>query len=475
MVSERIGRIHWQAAAQAAVIVAAVVFAACLLGILTRPIGFLAALWPANAILLALLVRKPDFATPWSWGAAFIAYLAADLVTGGDLTVTLGLTLANMVGVITGYLGFQLIAEDDRRLHRPLSVLYLFAICAAAAAAAALSGGWMSVLLFHTDFATGLEFWFTTELVNSLIILPPILTFPLYASRWSGSWPAMDLALLRRAAPALALLASAGLSAFSPGPGALAFPIPALLWCALSYGLFTTAALTMALSCWLLVVVAADLIDSGDAAQTLHSTTSIRLGIALMALGPLTVASVNAARNQLLVSLSQAVNQDVLTGVLSRRAFMERSRAMIATAIGRHRPIAMLMFDIDNFKTINDRHGHQVGDQVLVEFARIVQDRLGDRGNLARIGGEEFAVMIADLKPDATAELAEQLRDAVEQAPFSGAEGTPLKVSTSVGISYLPDKPDDDSNAGLLTLLRLADGALYRAKQAGRNRVVASA
>ncbi|HTM77323.1 MAG TPA: diguanylate cyclase [Devosia sp.] len=466
------GKQSWKATANAAAIISATVFLACLVGILTRPFGFLAALWPANAIFLALLIRNPSYATPWSWGGAFIAYLAADLLTGGNLTVTFGLTIANMVGVLTGYLGFRFIAYDDRRLHRPLSVLYLFAICAAAAAMSALSGGWMSVLLFHTDFITGLEFWFTTELVNSLIILPPILTFP---HHWRGSWPVIDGALLRRAAPAVALLASACISTLSGGPGALAFPIPALLWCAISYSLFTTATLTMVLSCWLLIVVAAGLIVDNDAAQTLHSTTSIRLGIALMALGPLTVASVNTARNQLLASLSHAVNQDVLTGALSRRAFMERGRALLAAAPGRRHAVAMLMFDIDNFKTINDLHGHQTGDHVLIEFVHALKAQLNDYGDIARIGGEEFAVMIADLKPAAAADLAERCRLAIEQARFVNADGDPFAVSTSVGVGYLPETEAENTTAGLSILLGLADGALYCAKRAGRNRVVAAA
>ncbi|HTM77703.1 MAG TPA: hypothetical protein VL133_08750, partial [Devosia sp.] len=90
-----INRQSWRPTAEAAAIIAATVFIACLVGILTRPFGFLAALWPANAILLAVLVRNPSYATPWSWGAAFIAYMAADLLTGGNLAVTFGLTIAN--------------------------------------------------------------------------------------------------------------------------------------------------------------------------------------------------------------------------------------------------------------------------------------------------------------------------------------------------------------------------------------------
>jgi hypothetical protein len=207
----------------------------------------LAALWPANAILLGLMVRNPTMASVWGWLGAFIGYIAADLVTGGELGITLWLTLANMVGAFSGYLLFQLLSEGDKRLRRPQSVLYLFAICCAAAAAAALTGGGAARILFGRDFLSGIEFWFVTELVNNLIILPVILTLPEQPVKALRGFirSASAEVLSWKIGPLLALLASAACSLLVGGAGAIAFPVPALLWCALSYGMFSTALLTM--------------------------------------------------------------------------------------------------------------------------------------------------------------------------------------------------------------------------------------
>lgn len=457
--------------ARIVLVVAATVFLASLFGILTRPVGYLAAIWPANAILLGLMVRRPELASPWGWGAAVIGYVAADLVTGGGLGITLWLTAANLAGVITGYLCFRRLSADDRALRRPISVLYLFAVCVASAAAAALAGGWMSKQLFASDFIHGMELWFTSELVNTLVVLPMILTFP---ARRDWKWPALtaDRAGLERAAPAVALLVSCVASGLIGGPGALAYPVPALLWCALTYGRFVTAAATTAVSGFLLVVVTGAIGPQVEAIAAINSTSSTRLGIALMALGPLTVASVNSARNELLKTLSLAVNHDGMTGVLSRRAFMKTSRAVIANAARRQRPVTLLMFDIDNFKQINDGHGHQVGDEVLIMVAKVLDRELGSHGRLARIGGEEFAVVVADLSPEAGLALAERLRAAVEAAPQGESAIVRFPISTCVGVSHLPVVPDGDPDHCLGVMLGLADGALYRAKNAGRNIVV---
>jgi len=465
--------VAWHQVVRIVLIVAATVFAASLFGILTRPVGYLAAIWPANAILLGLMVRRPDFASAWGWGAAFIGYIAADLVTGGGLGITLWLTAANLSGVVTGYLCFRKLSADDRALRRPISVLYLFAVCVAAAAAAALAGGWMSKQLFASDFIHGMELWFTSELVNTLVVLPMILTFP-PRSEWKWPHLGFDRAGLERAAPAVALLVSCIASGLIGGPGALAYPVPALLWCALTYGRFVTAAATTAVSAFLLVVVTGAIGPQVEAIAAINSTSSTRLGIALMALGPLTVASVNSARNEVLKTLSLAVNHDGMTGVLSRRAFMRISRAIIASAARRKRPVTLLMFDIDNFKQINDSHGHQVGDEVLIMVAKVLDLALDDHGRLARIGGEEFAVVVPDLLPEQALALAERLRAAVEAAPQGEGAIIAFPISTCVGVSHVPVAPDGDPDHGLSIMLGLADGALYRAKKAGRNIVVSA-
>ena len=103
-----------------ATVIGTVVLFWALFSIFTRPVGHLAAFWPANAVLLGLMVRFPRLATWQGWCAAFIGYLIADLVTGGHPVAVLLLTGANMAGVGTGYALMRLLSEPDRRLRRPL-------------------------------------------------------------------------------------------------------------------------------------------------------------------------------------------------------------------------------------------------------------------------------------------------------------------------------------------------------------------
>ncbi|WP_411033859.1 diguanylate cyclase [Shinella sp. BYT-45] len=448
----------------AALIVAIVVYLASLFGILTRPVGFLAALWPANAILLGLMVRKPDLATFWGWLGAFAGYLAADLSTGGDLKLTLWLTVANMSGAITGYLLFGLIPATDRGMQRPLSVLKILGICIVAASVASLVGGGAARLAFGRDFLSGLEFWFVTEFVNALIILPVMLTLPLSASGWR-TW-CLSIATCSRAkvAPLLVLFCTVAAGVWIGGPGAVAFVVPALLFCALTYSIFNVALLTMLTCSWLLVAISAGIIQIDVQGDPLATTSSLRLGIALIALAPLTAASIDTARRELLEQLAYAASRDGLTGALNRKTFLDMASKLLGDPSRTARSIAILMVDIDHFKQINDNHGHAMGDAVLKAFARFVSDILRPGDLFGRMGGEEFAIALPGTDMDKAAEISERIRKATEDAAeeFSG-----LSVTVSIGVTTSESHPSENIEA----LLATADQALYRAKAAGRNRV----
>ena len=124
-----------------AVGLALLVFVACLVGIYSRMPGTLAAFWPANALLLGLLVRFPSAASVSTWLAAAVGYLAADLATGSTLVKAALLNSANLVGVVVGYLLVRRIATGDLRLGNMRSVGWLAALATTSAAAAAVVGG----------------------------------------------------------------------------------------------------------------------------------------------------------------------------------------------------------------------------------------------------------------------------------------------------------------------------------------------
>lgn len=158
---------------------------------------------------------------------------------------------------------------------------------------------------------------------------------------------------------------------------------------------------------------------------------------------------------------------DYLTGLGNRQWFFEQGAASIGDA---GRPFALLAFDMDHFKSINDRHGHAMGDEVLKVFARVARDVMGPDAMLARIGGEEFAALL----PDCNAGRAKIIGLAVVRgfaaATVSGANGVSVKATVSIGLAEMGAQPGGQAR-DLAALLSAADRALYAAKALGRNRV----
>ncbi|MCC0033682.1 MAG: PleD family two-component system response regulator [Hoeflea sp.] len=178
--------------------------------------------------------------------------------------------------------------------------------------------------------------------------------------------------------------------------------------------------------------------------------------------------------DRLRASLSQSVEfavTDALTGLNNRRYLDTHLATLVDRSNRRGRPLSVLITDIDFFKSINDTHGHEGGDDVLREFARRVRGAVRGADLACRYGGEEFVVVMPDTTFEIAAQVAERLRDAVAGAPFSiSASGAAAPVTTSVGIATL-----EADGEGADSLMRRADKALYQAKNNGRNQVVGQA
>ncbi len=157
---------------------------------------------------------------------------------------------------------------------------------------------------------------------------------------------------------------------------------------------------------------------------------------------------------------------DGLTGVHNKRYFEEFLEREMARCMRYGRPLSLVMFDIDHFKAINDTHGHLTGDYVLKEMARRLHTRIRREELLARYGGEEFAAVLPETDRQGALHFGEQIRQIVGSTPFT-FEGDAIPVTISVGISVLENQPID-----VQTFIKLADENLYKAKRAGRNRVV---
>ncbi len=194
------------------------------------------------------------------------------------------------------------------------------------------------------------------------------------------------------------------------------------------------------------------------------------VGVGLL---PLSVASVVFAivNDRLNQQLRERALRDDLTGTLSRRGMREHGERMLAwhqpahLAMRQDSGVAALMLDVDHFKAINDRHGHQVGDEVLRHLSAVMTEHLRDDALLARYGGEEFTVLLPVRSRQDAETVAERLRQAIEAQPCESRAGR-IRVTVSIGVAF------HQTAHSLDEVLSRADTRLYEAKQAGRNRVI---
>jgi diguanylate cyclase (GGDEF)-like protein len=174
----------------------------------------------------------------------------------------------------------------------------------------------------------------------------------------------------------------------------------------------------------------------------------------------------DSEHEKMLVNLYEASVRDPLTGIFNRDHFGERLRAELAFARRHQTEVSLVMFDIDHFKRINDTHGHQAGDRVLISLARAIADSVRIEDVLARYGGEEFVLILRNIDLEGAAAVAERLRRVVAALSVHH-EGREIQVTASFGCASLTTCAEPDGQA----LIAAADVRLYEAKGAGRNRV----
>lgn len=164
-------------------------------------------------------------------------------------------------------------------------------------------------------------------------------------------------------------------------------------------------------------------------------------------------------------ALLEASIRDELTGLHNRRYLMSRLNEEFERTRRKGTALGLLMMDVDNFKVVNDKYGHPAGDEVLRSIGQTLASMLREYDVGGRYGGEEFAVVLAEMTPAEMVKLADRIREAIEQLDDHG-NAIGIHVTISIGVAVLTD---DDSTE---TLLQRADTALYRAKEMGRNRTV---
>lgn len=431
------------------------------IGAMLRLVEELSLFWPLNAVMAGVFARYSWLNRLHNYAICYVAMLVYDAMTTTWGATSLVINLSNMVFILTVAL---LIVRDKKRPERrtlPINALRIFNYCLLGALGCALVGAFASVGIDELTFWPLYADWFSEQFSTGVLILPCVLTL---------TWPRWVMPFrVEHLLPIAALVTSLVASVAIGGAGSLLFPLPALIWCAVRYSLLTTALLTFLTGALEIILVANGTINIFVASPLqMPRMFSARLGIATMAICPIIVCvSVNAI-NTLMKQVSLRADFDFLTRVYSRSGLYE--------ALGRERRtearhLTVMLLDIDYFKNINDSYGHECGDRVLTTFAQKIQQTVGDNGIVARMGGEEFAVVATTQDPHQGFMLAERIRRAVEAHPFRWQQQT-LFLTVSIGVS------SGTTQSWELTerfnkLLAEADEYLYQSKKAGRNRTSA--
>ena len=182
------------------------------------------------------------------------------------------------------------------------------------------------------------------------------------------------------------------------------------------------------------------------------------VGIVLMRL----LHELDAAR----ILAQTLANTDALTGALNRRNFMEAGALVLARARHDGMPMSVLMLDVDDFKRVNDRYGHQAGDDALQMTARVCMQTLRPTDMLARWGGEEFVALLPSTAPADAIRISERLCNAIAGGTVMAGTSPPIRITVSIGVATTVQ-----DGVGLEALLSRADAAMYAAKRSGKNGV----
>ena len=172
------------------------------------------------------------------------------------------------------------------------------------------------------------------------------------------------------------------------------------------------------------------------------------------------------ARRNLEAELVHLAATDSLTGIANRRRLTERTDEELRRARRFGHPLALLLVDLDHFKRVNDSWGHATGDRALKRVAETCVATVRDIDLVARLGGEEFAVLLPVIASDAASEVGERLLRAIEEIDLKADDGTGISLTASIGVAIMIEGDTPES------LLDRADQAMYEAKRRGRNRMI---
>ncbi len=412
----------------------------------------IAAIWPASGVFIAgLLLVHREHRGPLIAGVA-AASLAANLWGGISWLVAAGYTIANIIeGLIA------LLAMGPRRgtsFVTPRTLLrFLWAVAVATAASTA-----MAAALSLNLSLTFLSSWATTVMLGMATVTPTIM-FLAQDKRGRDKLASLP------AVAVLAMVAGLSVAAF----GQTEYPLLFLPMAGLAFATFSIGLSGTALGIVVVTAVGSLLTAMGEGPVSLSFDTITRQVLYFQAYLLCLIAS-TLPLAVLLTRLEDEAERnlelaetDALTGLATRRKILTLLDQAMTRAMAHRQPLSIAMIDLDHFKRINDRFGHEKGDEILRTVTDMMRDQLGAHGTLGRLGGEEFIVIFEGINAAERLDVCDLLRQAA--ADHAWPSDGPEQVTLSIGLA---DFSPEHKFPG--EMLRDADNALYRAKDGGRNR-----
>ncbi len=262
--------------------------------------------WPANALMLGLLLRVPPDRRAAIALAAPVGFVAADLVTGAGVARAFLLGATNLCGVAAAFAVTRYIPECALKLRQPQSVLWYVLVAAAGACAAGLFAAMVEPFPRDLNRFEMWRFWFVSELVNYIALLPLIMSMPPIRNLIATPLSFPSASQWKSALPVTALIGACALAMFAGGPGAIAFVVPALIWCGLAYSVFFVSLLAFAFASWSSTVIGAEYLHFLSGVHDSDAIVSLRLAAFMIALAPIALSIVMRNRDELARKLSIA-------------------------------------------------------------------------------------------------------------------------------------------------------------------------
>jgi diguanylate cyclase (GGDEF)-like protein len=478
---EEIWRGCWQRASWTRVSILRLVLVFALVGlcswsgiVLSHQSEGVATIWLSNGVLFGLLITQPKR----RWLAYFIAGLTADtladMIYGDAFKVAIGVSLANSIEVVLSCLLLTLWFGTPLNLskRRTLVGFLMISVVGAAALTAALGASW-TLLFFPGVWWRMFRTWYLGDMLGMALLAPLIIIVqrPAFFSMFERKQLPQTLVVLLASVVATMLVFTYGRDPL------IFFMFPAFLLVAFRLGLPGTVVNIFVVT---LIAIAFTIRGHGPLMliqgqhMLLHRIVVAQIFGAVGIFTMFPVAALLEERDELKNSLAASearfrnlAHADELTGLSNRRAFNLQLESAWRDALASSKPLALVLLDADLFKQYNDVVGHLGGDECLRCIAGVVAETVGGIGIAARFGGEEFAVILPDTSEARAFEIAEAIRMSVVSLGLQHPS-SPSGVQT-VSLGVVATVPEQGQ--GSMSLVMLADQALYSAKLSGRNQV----